>query len=117
MHEFSYAEALLDTVQRRAAGRQVVGVRVRAGAAHRLDEGSLAQAFELVSAGSVAADAELSLVTLPMVLECRACQARSESPDALALCPACGEATVDVTSGEEFLLESIELAEPAADPA
>lgn len=113
MHEFSYAEALLETVTRRAAGRQVVGVTVRAGAAHRLDEASLAQAFELISAGSVASGANLSLRTLPVIVECRDCLARSESPDALALCPACGQAAVEVTGGEEFLLESIELADPA----
>lgn len=65
MHEFGYCEAILDAVERRAAGRQVARVRVRIGELHAVAEPALAQSFELAAAGSVADGAAIDLVTVP----------------------------------------------------
>jgi hydrogenase nickel incorporation protein HypA/HybF len=65
MHEIGMCEALLDAVEKRAAGRHVTGVRVRIGTTHRVAEPALAQGFELVAAGSVADGAAIELVTVP----------------------------------------------------
>lgn len=65
MHEFGYADGVLAAVRRRAAGRPVSRVRLRAGTRHRLDEESLAQAFRFVAHGTEAADAVLELVPVP----------------------------------------------------
>ncbi|MCW2913604.1 MAG: hydrogenase expression/synthesis HypA [Actinomycetia bacterium] len=65
MHEIGLCEALLDAVEKRAAGRQVTGLRVRIGTRHRVMEPALAQGFELVAAGSVADGAAIELVTVP----------------------------------------------------
>ncbi|MGZ4665476.1 MAG: hydrogenase maturation nickel metallochaperone HypA [Frankiaceae bacterium] len=116
MHEFGYAEALRDVVERRAAGRPVLRVRVQAGVLHRLDQESLAQAFEMVAADGVAAGAEVDLVTVPLMVRCRACEARAQSQDPLPLCPSCGSADLDVSGGDVFVLESIELEPRGAAP-
>ncbi|MCW2885929.1 MAG: hydrogenase nickel incorporation protein HypA/HybF [Streptosporangiaceae bacterium] len=65
MHEIGLCEALLDAVEKRAAGRQVTGVRVRIGTRHRVAEPALTQGFELIAAGSVADGAAIELVTVP----------------------------------------------------
>jgi Zn finger protein HypA/HybF involved in hydrogenase expression len=65
MHEIGMCEALLAAVEKRAAGRQVTGVRVRIGTGHRVVEPALAQGFELVAVGSVADGAVVELVTVP----------------------------------------------------
>ncbi len=62
MHEIGLCEGILDAVQRRAAGRRVLAVRVRAGADLRVVEPALDQAFMLVAAGSVAEGARVDLV-------------------------------------------------------
>jgi Zn finger protein HypA/HybF involved in hydrogenase expression len=49
MHEFGLAEGVLETVRRRAAGRPVSRVRVRAGVRHGVDADSMAQAFQFVT--------------------------------------------------------------------
>jgi Zn finger protein HypA/HybF involved in hydrogenase expression len=64
MHEIGLCEALLDAVEKRAAGRQVTGVRVRIGTLHRVAEPALVQGFELVAVGSVADGAAIELVTV-----------------------------------------------------
>ena len=116
MHEFGYAEALRDVVERRAAGRSVLRIRVQAGVLHRLDQESLAQAFEMVAADGVAAEAQIELVSVPLSVQCRACQAGAQSPDPLPLCLSCGSAELDVSGGDEFVLESIELEPTGAAP-
>ena len=116
MHEFGYAEALRDVVERRAAGRPVLRIRVQAGVLHRLDQESLGQAFGMVAADGVAAGATIELVTVPLAVRCRACQAQAESQDPLPLCLSCGSADLDVSGGDEFVLESIELEPTGAAP-
>jgi hydrogenase nickel incorporation protein HypA/HybF len=61
MHEVGIAEDLLGAVERRAAGRRVLGVKVRVGHDHRVVDAAMSQAFELVSAGSVAEGAAVEL--------------------------------------------------------
>ncbi|HET9078072.1 MAG TPA: hydrogenase maturation nickel metallochaperone HypA [Acidimicrobiales bacterium] len=63
MHELGLCEALLEVVERRAAGRRVLAVRVRAGDDLRVAEPALDQAFALVAEGTVAAGARVDLVT------------------------------------------------------
>jgi hydrogenase nickel incorporation protein HypA/HybF len=65
MHEIGLCESLLDAVERRAAGRKVLGVKFRVGEQHRVVDEALDQAFELVAAGTVAEGAVVELVVVP----------------------------------------------------
>ena len=105
-------EAILDAVERRAAGRQVTRVRVRVGALHRVVEPALDQAFSLVSEGTVAAGAAVDLVVVPATVSCADCGHQAEATDVLAVCAACGAcggADLEVAGGDELVLESIQL--------
>ncbi|MGH8868587.1 MAG: hydrogenase maturation nickel metallochaperone HypA [Actinomycetes bacterium] len=114
MHEIGIAEPIVATVRDRAAGRPVSVVRVRAGAIHRIVEDSLQAAWEIVAAGTEAEGAAVELVTLPVRCTCRACGAEAESPtDPVTVCPSCGGTAMDLTGGDELLLESLTLAEPS----
>jgi len=112
VHEFGLAEGVLDTVRRRAAGRAVRRVRLRAGVRHAIVEASMAHAFELVAAGTEAEGAALELVTVPARLTCRSCGWSGDTVDVLARCPGCGGESVDVTGGDELVLESLTYAGP-----
>ncbi|MDL4774322.1 MULTISPECIES: hydrogenase maturation nickel metallochaperone HypA [Thermomonosporaceae] len=111
MHEVGIAESILDAVEKRAGGRPVARVRVRAGALLRVAGPSMDQAFELVSAGGVADRAALEVVTVPAEVACRACGHRAATEDPLTVCPACGGAEVDLSGGRDLVLESIEIME------
>jgi hydrogenase nickel incorporation protein HypA/HybF len=111
MHEIGLAEAILEAVERRAAGRPVTRAKVRAGALLRVVEPSMDQAFRLVAEGTVAEGAAIDLVVTPAEITCRACGHRDGVYDPLAVCPSCGGGDVDVTGGNELVLESIEIAE------
>jgi hydrogenase nickel incorporation protein HypA/HybF len=117
MHEIGVCEGLVDAVEKRAGGRPVACVRFRAGALHRIDSAALVQAFELISAGTVAEGAELELVTVPVTARCRSCEAVTTAEDDMSGsmvldCGMCGAISLDLVSGDELVLESIQIAAP-----
>ncbi|GLX09538.1 hydrogenase maturation nickel metallochaperone HypA [Microbispora sp. NBRC 16548] len=109
MHEFGIAEAVVDAVERRAAGRRVRRARVRAGALLRIAPHALDQAFCLASAGTVAEGATLDLVIEPVRLICRGCGHSAMCADPLTICGLCGGIDVDTEGGDSLVLESIQL--------
>jgi len=109
MHEVSLGEAILDAVERRAAGRKVRRVKVRVGTLHRVVGPALDQGFELVTEGSLAEGAVLEVVTVPVTVTCRSCGEHHHSDDQAWACASCGSEDVEVEGGEEFILESLEL--------
>ncbi|MFF0577758.1 hydrogenase maturation nickel metallochaperone HypA [Streptosporangium saharense] len=111
MHEFGIAEAVLDAVERRAQGRKVARLRVRAGAMLRITGPAFEQAFTMVAPGSVAEGAATDLVVIPARLACRTCGGDEETYDALAVCGGCASTDVDLSGGDELTLESIEFEE------
>lgn len=112
MHELGLSEAILEAVQRRAEGRRVKSFTVRVGVMHRVDQASLDQAFSMVAAGTEAQDAAVQLVAVPVQAVCRACGHRDDGEDMPGACPSCGSGDLEVTGGDELLLESIEVEAP-----
>ncbi|MEO3794664.1 hydrogenase maturation nickel metallochaperone HypA [Nonomuraea sp. B10E15] len=115
MHEIGMCEGLVELIEQRAAGRPVTAARVRVGARHAVVDDAFGQAFTLAAAGTAVQDAVVELVITPMTVVCRACGGRSESADPLAACPLCGDGSVDLSGGDELVLESVTFGEEAAD--
>jgi hydrogenase nickel incorporation protein HypA/HybF len=113
VHEVGLCEGIVEAVERRAAGRRVARVRVRIGALYRVVGPALDQAFELVAGGTVAEGAAVDLVVVPVRAACRACGGTSEVDEVPIACPSCGAADLDLTGGDELVLESIHLEAPA----
>jgi hydrogenase nickel incorporation protein HypA/HybF len=114
MHEFGLCEGVLDAVLKRAGGRSVSEVALRAGVRQRVQPESMQLAFSTVAAGTDAADATVSLETVPVDVHCRSCNADTTSMDPLPPCAACGSTDVDVTGGDELTLVSLTLRERAS---
>jgi D-sedoheptulose 7-phosphate isomerase len=113
MHEYGLCEGVLDAVLLRAAGRPVAGIRVRCGVRHAVDPPSMAQAFSTLAAGTAAADAVMELVTIPAAMSCLDCGAAGVSADLLPACDRCGSVRIEMTGGDELILESLSYAEPS----
>jgi hydrogenase nickel incorporation protein HypA/HybF len=114
MHELSIAAALLTIVAEHAGGRPVTRVDVRVGALRQVVPGSLRFAFELLAAGTVADGAELVLHEVAVEARCRACGAHSRQDAFPLCCRACGALDVEIVSGEELTVDSLDVAD--ADP-
>jgi hydrogenase nickel incorporation protein HypA/HybF len=111
VHELGLSEAIVDAVERRAAGRRVAAVRVRVGSAHAMDDRALGEAFRLAAAGTVAEGAEIEIVLDPLRVRCNACGNEVDGGDArlLVACRRCGGVDVEVRGGDDVTLESVGL--------
>jgi hydrogenase nickel incorporation protein HypA/HybF len=113
MHELAIAASVVQIASEHARGRRVRAVRVAAGQLRQVVPDALAFAFELVAAGTPVQGAELELRTVPAVVRCRGCDARSEQHAFPLRCAACGEFDVEVVAGEELVVEELEVEEEA----
>ncbi|MBA2348298.1 MAG: hydrogenase maturation nickel metallochaperone HypA [Solirubrobacterales bacterium] len=114
MHELSVAGAIVDTVVRAAEGRHVSAVRLRVGHLRQVVPDSLAFYLEIVSRETVCEGAAFEQVAVEAWLRCRGCEESWQVTEAAFRCPACAGSDVEVLSGEELEVESIEVEENAA---
>ena len=117
MHELSICQALIEqveTVAREQNAAQVLLIRVGIGPLSGVEPQLLEQAFTLARAGSIAADAELQVTSLPIRVSCKACGTVSEAQAARLVCAACGNWQTTLVSGDELQLTQVELARKPA---
>ena len=111
MHELSIADALVGIVERHARGRRVLKVEVKVGYLRQVVPSALEFAFELVARGTVAEGAELELREVAAAGTCRGCGVETSLRDLPLHCGRCGGFDLEVTRGEELLVDSLELEE------
>ena len=111
MHELAIAESLVAIAERHAAGRRVTRVEVAAGHLRQVVPTALEFAFELVAEGTVLEGAELVMTEVPAAGRCRSCGAESRLDGFPLTCARCGGWDVEVTTGEELRVESLDLEE------
>lgn len=111
MHELSICRSIVDIVARKAAGREVRTVHVRIGVLRQIVPDTLVYCWSLVNDGTALAGAALEVESVPAAIRCRDCEAITTLADAILLCSACDGANVEITTGEEFLLTNLDLAE------
>jgi hydrogenase nickel incorporation protein HypA/HybF len=112
MHELSLSGAIVNTVVKHAAGRPVRVVSMRIGALRQVVPDTLEFYFEFVSKGTVCEGARLEQELIPARLRCASCEREWEIDLPIFMCPDCGSGgSVEVASGEEFEVESIEVEE------
>jgi hydrogenase nickel incorporation protein HypA/HybF len=112
MHELSLSGAIVNTVEKHAAGRPVSVVSMRIGALRQIVPDTLEFYFGFVSKGTVCEGARLEQELIPARLRCGGCEREWEIELPVFMCPACGGVgRVEVASGDEFEVESIEVEE------
>jgi hydrogenase nickel incorporation protein HypA/HybF len=112
MHELSLSGAIVNTVEKHAAGRPVSVVHMRIGALRQVVPDTLDFYFGFVSKGTVCDGARLDQELIPARLRCAACDREWGIALPVFMCPACGAGgRVEVASGDEFRVESIEVEE------
>lgn len=115
MHELSVAQALveqIDGIVRAHDAEAAASFQVRIGPLSGVVPELLAAAFGLAAAGSVAAQATMELLEAPVKVRCQTCGAETEAAMNRLLCGACGDWHTQLISGDELILESMELRMP-----
>lgn len=115
MHEYSIVQAILVRVRETALERGATGassVTVRIGDAAGVEIELLRTAWDTFRSGAGLGEPELHVVGAPVAWECASC-GMSIDTDGPLRCPRHGY-TARLTSGDEILLERVELQVPDA---
>jgi hydrogenase nickel incorporation protein HypA/HybF len=111
MHELSIAQAVVDVATRHAKGRRVLKVEVRVGHLRQVVPDSLDFAFALLTPGTALDGCALEITHVPAAGRCRSCGAHSALEDFPLRCGRCEGLDMEVTAGEELLVDALELEE------
>jgi hydrogenase nickel incorporation protein HypA/HybF len=120
MHELSVCQALvrqLGAVSAAHGGGSVTHVSLRLGPLSGVEPALLRHAFPLAAAGTVADGASLDIQHAVVRVRCLECGDESETPPNRLLCGRCASFRTCLVSGDELLLESVEIEDAQAEPA
>jgi len=112
VHELSLAQALVEQVDALVAqyrAQRAILIHLRVGPLAGVVPELLAEAFPLAAAGSAAATAQLAFTPSPLRVRCLNCGGEGEASPNHLVCAQCGDWHTQVISGDELLLESVEL--------
>ena len=113
MHELSLSSAIINTATKHAHGRPVTAVNLRVGRLRQVIPDTLEFYFEFVARGTPCEGALLTLEVIDARLRCRPCDVEWGIDIPAFRCPTCGGSDVEIASGNEFEVESIEVEETA----
>ena len=112
MHELSVCLALLEEVKRVAAengASDVARIVVKVGPLSGVEADLLRNAYPLAAAGTLAENAELEIEPAEIVVRCSQCGAESKASANRLLCGECGDYRTNLVSGDEMVLQRIEM--------
>jgi hydrogenase nickel incorporation protein HypA/HybF len=113
MHELAICQSLLREVARIAAERQassITDIHVGIGPLSGVEAKLMQDAFPIAAAGTIAASAALHLRRTDVRVHCESCGAESVALTNRLVCGRCDDWRTTLVSGDELLLERVELA-------
>jgi hydrogenase nickel incorporation protein HypA/HybF len=112
VHELAICQALMEQVESIAHEEQansVVAIHLGIGPLSGVEPRLLEQAFFIARAGSLAAEAELIIESLPVRVMCDQCGQTTDALPTRLLCGVCGNWRTKLVSGDELQLQHMEL--------
>jgi hydrogenase nickel incorporation protein HypA/HybF len=112
MHEVPVVKNIVNLAEderRRHYFSRVRTIRVYVGALGHVETDALRFCFDVVTSGTIADGAELTIVTIAGEGSCSGCHLVVPVNDRFAACPLCGNADVRITAGEELHLAELEV--------
>ena len=113
MHEMGLAEQIkANAMAALPSDLQHISVKkihLKVGALAAVKPDSLRLCFELISKGTPFEQAILEIEEVPAVVRCRKCQRQWTLREPILTCESCQDSVVDVISGRELNIESLEV--------
>lgn len=112
MHELSVCQGLIKQVSQIAAEHNATHVEkiyLQVGPLAGVEPALLQTAFPIARINSLAEQAEMFIQTVPIRVRCKTCSAESEASVNNLTCLACGDWQTELLSGDELLIERIEM--------
>lgn len=113
MHELSVCQAIVAACSERAGDAGVIRVTVEIGSLSCVMADALRFCFDIATQDTPLAGAELEIIRIPGISQCRACGREVVMHDLLARCD-CGSGNLSAPSGgDELRIKSMEIEEAA----
>jgi hydrogenase nickel incorporation protein HypA/HybF len=112
MHELSIVANLFEILEHKARekkAKKVTMVKLRVGALSGVVSEFLETAFDIYKKNTIAAEATLKIVNIPLKIKCQKCHKKMVKRDFVFICEHCGSRELKVLQGTELLLEKMEL--------
>jgi hydrogenase nickel incorporation protein HypA/HybF len=112
MHELSVTESILEIAERYARqneAKRVTELYIVIGRLSSIVDDSVQFYWDIVNENTLCAGSKLHFERLPAQMRCLDCENEYSLDGELVPCPGCGSPKVQVTSGEQFYLDSIEI--------
>ncbi len=112
MHELSITEDILSIVLAQAEAnnaKKVTRVNLKIGKMATVVSDCVRFYFELMSKDTIAKGAEVKIEEVPIKGKCFLCKGEFEMDELCLVCPKCQAIGVEVVSGKELCVESIEI--------
>jgi hydrogenase nickel incorporation protein HypA/HybF len=109
MHELAITQSMVDAIVERLGPARVTAVNLRIGTVSGVVPDAVRFCFDLVAEGTPVEGATLHIDEPSGRARCRSCGADFPVEDLLLLC-ACGSADVQLVSGQELTIASVEVA-------
>ena len=114
MHELSMMENVLDLVidfAEKNDAKEIVRINMVIGAVSNIIPKWTMLFFEMIAKGTIAEKADLKFEIYPAYVKCRACGSESKIKidPPVFLCNSCGSDNVQLLTGREFQIKSIEI--------
>jgi hydrogenase nickel incorporation protein HypA/HybF len=113
MHEASIAQNIIEDIGKRIESGEINGrvrtIYVYVGRLTTVVPDNLRFLFDVLAEDSVLAGASLAIEHIPVRIRCSDCGTEAELDDIDFHCPRCGSDRVDMISGRELVIESVEV--------
>lgn len=112
MHELSIATNIINVIeeqQREHGFERVSKIHLKIGEFSSVVPEALEFSFGIAARGTVAEGAELVIEIIPLMLRCRSCGEEFHSEPYIFVCPNCGGTELEMLSGTELQIDSIEV--------
>jgi hydrogenase nickel incorporation protein HypA/HybF len=119
MHELGIAMNILEVVQRHLPTDKTTRVKkifIRAGKLTAIYPPALETCMQAVARDTSVEGAEIVIHVDPIRAQCQMCHAMSEFDEPPFLCAMCGAQQLDIRSGRDLFVESIEVEEVSGEP-
>jgi hydrogenase nickel incorporation protein HypA/HybF len=111
MHEFGITKALVDLCNAEAEKNKltkIYKIHLKVGKFTGFSPDSISFYFEHLKTDTKCQDADIIFDEVPIRIKCTSCGHENTIEEPILVCPDCGKMTIEVISGREFFVASIE---------
>ena len=117
MHEMGITQGILASsfeAAEKAGATKITEIRISVGELTEIQDFALEFAFEALTPGTMAEGATLVVTNIPAHSRCRECGAEYDHDRFQMVCPTCESFNVELLTGRELRIDSIETDDPPA---